>query len=250
MDRPRQFTLCSLAVAASLFTLPLSASADPTVGVPVTPTGAAGPPVEIDECTLLYSGNQVAGESAGVAMKFTNDSTLIADVINFRVSAGSENGIIRDVGIFSPGIEITHHYKEGSGHMMFAPLLSHPHLDCTVASVHFTNGSVWQASLAGSSTVATPAGEMSFAPDSLTFAGLGEQYYRFVTVYNANGIAVLSQSGNCQGIVQVKTVASGRRSAALRVSPLAAGYCALTIDDGSKHTVMIPVAVTTAALSR
>jgi len=140
MNRARQFTLASLIAAASLLVSPLSVSADPTVGVPVIPTGAAGPPVEIDECTLLYSGNQVAGESAGVAMKFTNDSTLTADVINFRVSAGSENGIIRDVGKFSPGIEITHHYKEGSGHMMFSPLLSHPHLYCTVASVHFTDG--------------------------------------------------------------------------------------------------------------
>jgi hypothetical protein len=87
---------------------------------------------------------------------------------------------------------------------------------------------------------------MSSAPASLTFDGIGEQYDRFVTVYNALGFAALKQTGNCQGIVRINTIASGRRSAALRVSPLAAGYCAITIDDGAKHAVMIPVAVTAA----
>jgi hypothetical protein len=250
MDWARKFAFPAVVIAVALIVAPASAIADPTIGVPVSPTGAIGPPVEIDECTLLYSGNQVAGESAGVAMKFTNDSTLTADVINFHVAAGSESGTIRDVGKFSPGIEITHHYKEGSGHMMFAPLLSHPHLDCSVASVHFTDGSVWQASLTKTQPTASSPGGMSSAPGALSFGGIGEQYDQFVTVYNASGIVSLNQTGNCQGIVRVNTVASGRRSAALRVSPLAAGYCAITIDDGAKHAVMIPVAVTVATAAR
>lgn len=252
MDWARRFALPlpAVLIAAALAGMPIASNADPTIGVPVTPTGAAGPPVEIDECKLLYSGNEVAGTSAGVAMKFTNDSTLTADIINFHLSSGSESGIIRDVGKFSPGIEITHHYKEGSGHWMFAPLLSHPHLDCIVASVHFTDGSVWQPSAVKAQAPSSSTAGMSSAPASLSIAGIGDEYDQFVTVYSAAGILSLSQKGNCQGIVSVKTVAAGRRSAALRVSPLAAGYCALTIDDGAKHQVMIPIAVTTATAAR
>src|ERR1700724_1697928 len=155
MLRTHQLLLLGGVLAVVL--TPIPSVADPSIGVPVTPTGATGTPIEIDECKLLYSGNDVAGESAGVSLKFTNDSKLTADLINFRVTAGSESGMIRDVGTFTPGIEITHHYKEGSGHMMFAPLLSHVHLDCSVASVHFTDGSVWQAS-------AVPAQTQTQAP--------------------------------------------------------------------------------------
>jgi hypothetical protein len=225
---------------------PFRSLADPNVGVPVTPTGATGAPVEIDECKLLYSGNDVAGESAGVSLKFTNDSKLTADLINFRVTAGSESGMIRDVGTFTPGIEITHHYKEGSGHMMFAPILSHVHLDCSVASVHFTDGSVWRASAVPVQTptpVAAPASPLVFAPASLTFGGVGKEFDQFVSVYCPTGLRAVRQSGTCAGIVRTRTVDKGARSASLRVSPLARGRCTITIDDAANNSVEIPVAV-------
>jgi hypothetical protein len=107
MPSARRLLMFAAFAAISILAIRLPSSADPTLGVPVTPTGAAGPPVEIDECKLLYSGNWVAGQSAGVQMKFTNDSVLVADVINFHVTAtGGESAIIRDVGKFSPGIEM------------------------------------------------------------------------------------------------------------------------------------------------
>jgi hypothetical protein len=236
------------AVLAAMLVAPSRASADPNIGVPVTPTGALGPPVEIDECQLLYSGNDVAGESAGVTMKFTNDSKLTADLINFHVSAGDESGNIRDVGTFSPGIEITHHYKEGSGHMMFAPLLSHVHLDCSVASVHFTNGSVWQASAVPAATPALVAMGSTHlalvsAPAALTFDGMGKEFDQFVSVYSAAGLRSFHQSGTCSGIVRVRTVDTGSRSVALRVSPLSKGRCTITIDDAASRSLDIPVIV-------
>jgi len=250
MNRVRRPFLFAGAIAATLFVgSPLCGSADPTIAVPVTPTGAVGPPIEIDECKLLYSGNDVAGVSSGVFLKFTNDSTLTADLINFKVTAGSESGMIRDVGTFTPGIEITHHYREGSGHMMFSPLLSHVSLDCSVASVHFKNGSVWQASSikppVPSPTpvlLATPR-PIDYAPDSLNFAGLGQQYDRYVSLYDVTGIGALHESGNCAGIVNVRTVEVGRRSAALRVSPIASGSCSMVLADAANNSIKIPVSV-------
>lgn len=235
-------------VLVALLAAPSRVSADPNIGVPVTPTGALGPPVEVDECQLLYSGNDVAGESAGVAMKFTNDSKLTADLINFHVAAGDESGNIRDVGTFSPGIEITHHYKEGSGHMMFAPLLSHVHLDCSVASVHFTNGAVWQASAVPAATptpvaVVPSRPALVSAPTILTFDGMGKEFDQFLSVYSAAGLRSFHQSGTCAGIVRVRTVDTGSHSAALRVSPMSRGRCTITIADAASHSLEIPVVV-------
>ena len=250
MTRVRRPFLFAGAIAATLMIgSPLCGSADPTIAVPVTPTGAVGPPIEIDECKLLYSGNDVAGESAGVYLKFTNDSTLTADLINFKVVAGSESGMIRDVGTFTPGIEITHHYREGSGHLMFSPLLSHVALDCSVASVHFKNGTVWQAaSVKPPAPSPTPVDLASprpidYAPDSLTFAGLGSQFDRYVSLYDATGIGAVHQSGTCTGIVSVRAVDVSRRSAALRVSPIASGRCSMVLADAANNSIESPISV-------
>lgn len=250
-------TLWAVLLAGSLCALPIPGSADPNLGVPVTPTGASGPPVEIDECKLLYTGNWLAGESAGIKMKFTNDSTAVADVVNVHVTANNGESLnIRDVGRFSPGIEITHTYKEGNGHMMFAPMFTHPRLDCAITSVHFADGSVWQTSTASAAATAaatprpaaTPqvtavASTLSSAPSSLSFDGTGESYDRFVSVTGPSALGAVRKSGNCAGIVRVTTVAAGARSVALRVSPIARGSCTIVLFDGARRTVAIPVAV-------
>lgn len=250
MTRLRRPFLFAGAIAAALFAgSPLCVAADPTIAVPVTPTGAAGPPIEIDECKLLYSGNDVAGVSSGVYVKFTNDSTLTADLINFKVVAGGESGMIRDVGTFTPGIEITHQYREGSGHMMFSPLLSHVSLDCSVAAVHFKNGSVWQASSvkppapAPTPISVEPSRAFDYAPQALSFAGIGEQYDRYVSLYDATGIGAVRESGSCAGVVQLHTVGVSRRGAALRVTPVSSGRCSIVLADAANHAVEIPVAV-------
>ena len=236
-----------IGVLAAIFS-PLRAAAGSNVVALAAPAVTTGPPVEIDECKLLYSGNDLAGESAGVAIKFTNDSKVTADLVSFRVVAGSESGIIRDVGTFSPGIEITHHYKEGSGHLMLAPLLSHVHLDCSVASVHFTDGSVWQPSAAAGpaqtpAPAAAPTGSRGISPAFLTFGGVGKQFDQFVSVYSANGLHAVHQSGTCAGIVKTRTVDMSPLSAAVRVSPLAKGRCTITIDDAANHSIDLPVEV-------
>lgn len=264
MARARQLLLLSTWTAAGVltaalaFALPLRSEADPNIGVPMTPTGAVGPPVEIDECKLLYSGNDVAGESDGISLKFTNDSKLTADLINFKITAGSEGGMIRDVGTFTPGIEITHRYREGSGHLMFSPLLSHVALDCSVAAVHFTDGSVWQASSvkpadpapsASSAPLVKSARPLGLAPAALTFAGVGPQYDQYLTIYDAVGLGAIHRSGSCARIVRVRTVQATARSAALRVSPITAGRCSITIADAANNAASIPVVVNAVAVS-
>ena len=262
MARARQLLLLSTWTAAGVltaalaFTLPLRSEADPNIGVPMTPTGAVGPPVEIDECKLLYSGNDIAGESDGISLKFTNDSKLTADLINFKVTAGSEGGMIRDVGTFTPGIEITHHYREGSGHLMFSPLLSHVALDCSVAAVHFADGSEWQASSVkpadpapSPAPVVKSTRPLGLAPTSLNFAGVGPQYDRYLTIYDAVGLGALHRSGDCARVVRVRTVETTGRSAALRVSPIAAGRCSITIADAANNAVSIPVIVNAIAVT-
>ncbi len=140
MKSIQQFTLLSIS-AVCLACVPSVPAAQAFPAPVVAPT--AGPPVEIDECKLLYSGDAVAGVSSGVLVKFTNDGAVPADLVTFKVSAAGETALIRDVGTFTPGIEITHHYREGSGHPMFSPLLDHVVLSCSIASVHFKDGSVW-----------------------------------------------------------------------------------------------------------
>ena len=240
-------------LAAVLLAMPISAAAD-SAGLAVTPASASSPPIEIDECKLLYSGNEVAGVSSGVYIKFTNDAKVAADLVSFKVAAANESAIIRDVGTFTPGIEITHQYKEGSGHPMFSPLLDHVHLDCGVASAHFKDGTTWQPSLPQAPTPAstpTPAptkaaagsAAIDLAPKQLAFTGVGPQYDRYISLYDRAGLGSIRQLGTCAGVVSVRTVEMSRRSAALRVSPVGAGRCSITIADAANNAVAIPVSV-------
>ena len=234
--------------ACVAFAGPLAASADPAA-VAVASDAPSASPVEIDECKLLYSGNDVAGVSSGVYIKFTNDAKVAADLVTFKLSAAGENAMVRDVGTFTPGVEITHHYKEGSGHAMFSPLLDHVHLDCAVASVHFKDGSSWQPALAPT-PAPSPApsaravqSAIDLAPASLAFSGVGTNYDRYVSIYDRAGLGAVRQLGTCAGVVSVRTVEMTRRSAALRVSPIGAGRCSLTISDAANNAIDIPVSV-------
>lgn len=117
----------------------------PSLGVPMPQSNTAGPPVELDECQLTYTGLLI-GKVSGFIAKFTNDTSTTADVVEIQVNDTSGNplGIIRDVGSFAPGVEVTHKYHEGEGTITF-PLFSHTHVACSIAVVHFVDGTVWRA---------------------------------------------------------------------------------------------------------
>jgi hypothetical protein len=126
---------------------PISVPGKPTLGVSVPQTQNVGPPVELDECQLTYTGGLLIGKVSGFIAKFTNDTTLTADVVEIQVLDASSQimGTIRDVGTFAPGVEITHRYREGEGTVTFTGLFQRARVTCNIWVVHFTNGTVWRA---------------------------------------------------------------------------------------------------------
>jgi hypothetical protein len=123
------------------------ATRNPTLGVPIPQTQNVGPPVELDVCQPYYQGGLLIGHLAGFVAKFTNDTNLTADIVEIQIlnANGDPQGIIRDVGKFAPGVEITHRYREGSGTITFSPLFSRVRVSCIIWAVHFTDGTVWRA---------------------------------------------------------------------------------------------------------
>ena len=131
-------------LSAMFLALPCAAIADPVLGVPVTPTTNQGPPIVINECRLMTSGNQLVTTSSGIQIQFTNETTKTAQLINFQVNDVYQNAVIRDVGTFSPGITVIHKYKIGAGET-YSPLFDAPNLRCSVSSIKFDDGSVWHS---------------------------------------------------------------------------------------------------------
>jgi hypothetical protein len=236
--------IASAALALALF--PISALADPTPTPAASPSAAptAAPstpsPIAIDICQLRTEDeNPFVATTDGVEIKFTNNAKVAATTINFAVSSGAQAGVIRDVGTFAPGLEVTHNYREGSGFQIITPLLSHPHLNCTVQSVQFADGSAWPAVAAASAT----DGALSASPATLSFAGIGSTYDQFLTVADSGAGATLKESDNCAQIATVSVLASSASGQSLRISSVGPGYCAVHITDGSDHSVMVPVQV-------
>jgi membrane-associated protease RseP (regulator of RpoE activity) len=84
---------------------------------------------------------------------FTNEGRVPADLIRFRVDFGNESIAIRDSGIFSPGVTITHVYKHRGGNVYSSPLFAPAKLSCTVDAVHFKDGSDWTPEAAAAAAV-------------------------------------------------------------------------------------------------
>lgn len=250
MPRP---IVALIAIVGSIVAASAIALADPTLGVPVTHTGNAGPPVEINECKLLYTGGLLVGSTAGVQVEFTNDTEKTADIIEFRVTSGAQGGIVRDVGTFSPGIEIKHHYRSGDGQMMFAPIFSHPHIQCAVETVHFKDGVVWRANQAAVAKSEDPPGDsagdapIAASPSKLAFTATGSAYDQFFTTTDPGDTGALSESDNCAQVASVTLVSQSATSAVFRVSPVGVGLCGATVKDGSGYTRLIPISVTSTA---
>src|SRR5579884_960020 len=96
---------------------------------PVPAQEAPAPPVVINACgPILNNGNTqtlfgvpVASTSSGIQIQFTNESSKTANLINFAVDSNGSSFVIRDVGTFSPGVEIKHRFTNGSGQAFVLP---------------------------------------------------------------------------------------------------------------------------------
>ncbi|HEY8321716.1 MAG TPA: hypothetical protein VIG46_08040 [Candidatus Baltobacteraceae bacterium] len=229
--------------AALLLVLALSAraSADPVMA----PNDPFASPVSVNACNLEYADeNRPTSRISAVAIQFTNESARVADLINFRVAINGQTSLIRDVGTFTPGIEITHKFKAGTDQFTLPVLLQQfggrPPVTCRVESIHFADGTAWQPGSAGGSPAAS-GGALSVLPLRLAFDGPAAGA-RLVYVTSATP-ASYSIRTNCDRIARLVAVASSARDAVYRVTPLGSGFCAATIVDAGGNAAMIPIVV-------
>ena len=249
----RSSSICLVAPVAALTALlgsSAAASADPTVGIP--PTGSVSP-VTINTCGPILNnspGTQVAGiqlaqGSSGIRIEFVNESTKTADLVNFAIDSNGQQFVIRDVGTFSPGISIKHEFKNGYGQAFVLPAFIAPHVKCSVSSVKFTDGTLWEP---GQATASAPAqlppaarAAISADPPSVQINRTADSELFFVK--SSERITAFKETDNCTGIASVYVAATGQSSATYTVKPLATGQCTATITDEAGNTLAVPVAV-------
>src|SRR5579884_3698900 len=197
---------------------------------PVPAQEAPAPPVVINACgPILNNGNTqtlfgvpVASSSSGIQIQFTNESSKTANLINFAVDSNGESFVIRDVGTFSPGIEITHKFRNGAGQAFVLPQLIAPKIKCHVQSVGFTDGSVWRRGQ--NNAPASPASStnaLTVSPQSVDLDRNAEAHL-FMVMSSAK-IAAFSEQDTCKGIASVALAASGEAAATYTVKPVGAG---------------------------
>lgn len=217
------------------------------VAFPAAGGAAPGDPVQLNACGLIYDNtNSLAAQISGLDVKFTNVSKRQASVVNVGADINGTKQIIRDVGTFSPGIEIHHKYRVATGQFALPAVLSaifggKPSLTCSIESVEFADGTAWTPS---SGTAARPTASNSNAinvtPSNLAFQGTGASSARLVL---ASGGGALSLNSDCGTVAAVEVLASTRRDLALRVTPKAAGSCTLTIHDINDNVATVSVTV-------
>ena len=101
-------------------------------------------PVQISNCSVqtevasTSSGDSPTYETIGTLLKirFVNNGSTPVSSVAFNVSEDGKTSTIVDRGTFSPGVEISHTFREG----MYGYDAS-----CKVASVLFADGSAWMA---------------------------------------------------------------------------------------------------------
>ena len=223
-------------VAALIFVL--AACIVPSIGM------CAGDqaPVVVNTCNLIYDKSNPSSTIRGLDVQFTNESQKSASVVNIAADINGTTQIIRDQGSFSPGIEIHHEYRTGGQQFALPTVLasifgSKPEVNCSVSSVHFTDGSRWPTQQAAAQA---NSAAISVSPLSLNLSGAGTASARLVL---ASGGGPLSMSSNCGSFATVEMLGSTSRDIALRVTPKAPGNCSISVRDENDNVVTVPVVV-------
>jgi hypothetical protein len=233
-------------IASLLLGLALCAPAvaDPVMG----PANAFASPVSVNSCNLEYtSDTNVGSRISGVTIQFTNESAKVSDLINFRVLINGQRSLIRDVGTFTPGIEIVHKFRAGSDQWSLPILLQQfsgrPPVTCHIDSIHFADGTTWQPAteMPGATSANGSSGVLVALPARVAFAG-AKDASRLVLVNSASA-ATLAVRGNCTGIATIALVAHSSFEAVYRIAPRGSGYCAATVVDAIGNAAMIPIVV-------
>jgi|SRR5579884_61699 len=217
---------------------------------PVPAQEAPAPPVVINACgPILNNGNTqtlfgvpVASTSSGIQIQFTNESSKTANLINFAVDSNGSSFVIRDVGTFSPGVEIKHRFTNGSGQAFVLPQFVAPNISCHVQSVGFTDGTMWRR---GETRFSSPAPQtatpLSVAPQSVDVDRNAESHL-FMVMSTAK-ISAFTETDTCGGIATITLSASGEAAATYVVHPLGPGTCSALIRDQLGHTAVVPITV-------
>ena len=92
-------------------------------------------PIRIDLCRPLLA------RFPFVELRFWDSAPVSARAVVFLITIGSQDFTVRDVGTFSPGIEIDHSFNALVDRWSF--LSATPNAECTVKSVDFVDGSRW-----------------------------------------------------------------------------------------------------------
>ena len=240
---------------ASVLTFALVASA---------PLGAhaqgAEPPVTINACSTYIQPNPVqtnaptfmgvpiaalTSKSTGMRISFVNNGPQAAKLVNFEVDSNGNQFVVRDVGKFSPGIQIDHSFSNGAGQSFFLPAFISPKLKCRVASVEFADGSMWRhgqpPNVVPVAIAPAAPGHLSVVPPSVELENQSES--ALFMVQTSSRVAGLKETDNCAGIASVFVGASADRATSYYVRPIGKGKCAAHVIDENGATASIPIEV-------
>lgn len=234
----------SCAVLASTAILALSTTSGVEAQTPAAPVAinSCGPMLDKNSQNSVL-GIPLTSTSSGIQIVFTNDTQKTADLINFAVNSNGESFVIRDVGTFSPGIEITHRYRNGEGQAFVLPQFVAPKLSCKVQSVRFADGSSWRdgESIAQAPPSPSTGNRLSATPANVQIDRVAEA--RLFMVSSTDNVAAFSQRSTCAGIASITLAATGEAAATYSIKPISSGSCSATISDETGNTVTVPITV-------
>jgi hypothetical protein len=252
----RRWIFLAQASLAALFLnsilTPAPTDAQNSLGIP---TNGSQPPISINSCgpsivkpspfaTATPNAFQQLFQpatSTGMHIVFTNESDKVADLVNFEVRSNGVQFVIRDVGTFSPGISIDHSYRNGAGQAFILPAFIPPDVTCRVASVRFTDQSVWPAPVSIAPRGRRSRSELSANPSSVIVPVGAESV--LVMISSADPVAGISESDNCANIAAVFVSATAQTSAVYSIKPMGSGTCTASFVDEAGRSINVPINV-------
>lgn len=213
--------------------------------VPSAVAQEPAPPIQLNLCALTYDNqNSLTSQVTGLQAKFTNNSRKVATVVNIRANINGSEQVIRDEGVFSPGIEIDHRYRTGQGQfalpVILDSLFGKPQVQCSIDSVEFQDGTRWTPGAAMTAANSNPSA-IQVHPATLILHGTGNANARLMLATGGGSLAVNSA---CGSVASVQILSTTAHDVALRVVPKQAGTCTITIRDINDNFASVPVSVT------
>jgi hypothetical protein len=211
---------------------------------PLPVLAGASDPVILNSCGLSYDSTNVASQITGLEAQFTNNGPRTAQVVNIKADIAGNTQVIRDVGTFSPGIEIKHKYRTNTGQFALPTVLGtilsgRPNVTCSIDSVAWDDGTKWIPIAAGAALSSNPSA-ISLLPNSMFLQGSGTANAR---LFSATGGGSLSLTSDCGKYANVQILANTSHDLAVRVTPKVPGSCTLTVRDANDNFATVPVNV-------